>query len=245
MPVKKKAAAALAIPRLEMGSTTVWLEGRTGLICHRMGAKAKRQLLLGGRKKTAAEKLKLKHHPEEEYRDSMHIVAGAFADTDVVFPASAVKSAMATAALVVEGIKSTDVKRLVYVPEEWIPVYGVPQLRMDVTRSADIGKTPDIRTRAYFPEWTTCVTIEFAKPALSEKAIVALLANAGIMCGIGDFRQEKGKGNFGTWVIGSDGGKPAYALEDQRDAIKDPRAANEETRRLYEEYHLAIADGRE
>jgi hypothetical protein len=33
---------------------------------------------------------------------------------------------------------------------------------------------------------------------------VSLLANAGVIVGIGDFRQEKGRGSFGTFAVSGD-----------------------------------------
>ena len=36
---------------------------------------------------------------------------------------------------------------------------------------------------------------------LGGMGITSLLQNAGTICGIGDFRQEKGKGGFGTWTV--------------------------------------------
>ena len=246
MPTKKT-DTGIHVPLLAMEQATFKLVGSTGLFCHRMGQKSKNDLLLGAKKKTAAERQKLKHHPEQEFRDSMHVFEKFHDHSEIVFPATAIKSAMATAALVVEGIKATDVKRLVFIPDEWVPIFGVPRLRMDITRSADIAKTPDVRTRAYFDKWATEVTIRYATPALSLAAISALLANAGIMCGIGDYRQEKGKGHFGTWtVLQAKASIPAefLNLDAQREAVKDPVPFGKETEKLMEEYYTAVAEGR-
>ena len=141
----------IVIQTVERERVTIPLVGTSGLYCHRMSAKAKHQLMLGGKRKTMAEKAQLKHDPIAEFHDSMHVRPGMFEGTDIVFPAMALKSAMATAALMVDGVKKTDVHRLVYIEDEFVPVYGVPRIRMDITRSADINKTPDVRTRAYLP----------------------------------------------------------------------------------------------
>ena len=163
-----------------------------------------------------------------------------FEGTDIVFPAMALKSAMATAALMVDGVKKTDVHRLVYIPDEFVPVYGVPRIRMDITRSADINKTPDVRTRAYFREWATQIIVDFVRPVLSVKAIMALLYNAGLVCGIGDFRQEKGKGSYGTFEPTSS--IPAELMDHatQRAALDNPEYDNEETKELLEVYDAAV-----
>jgi len=38
-------------------------------------------------------------------------------------------------------------------------------------------------------------------PTLNETAIARLLETAGLVIGVGDFRQEKGKGNYGQFQI--------------------------------------------
>ena len=147
---------------------------------------------------------------------------------------------MATAALVVAGIRKTDVQRMIYIPEDRIPIFGVPELRSDVVRSADINKTPDIRSRAYFPRWATAVTIEWAKPFLSEQAVTNLLHNAGRVCGIGDWRQEKGMGSYGTFTVEKIGDLPddksLLDKQAQWHAITNPVSANAETTDLLAEF---------
>ena len=239
MPAKKE--DAILIERVKMETIPIKLVGMTGLYCHRMSAKAKRQLMIGGQKKTRAERIELKHQPRDEFRDSMHIHEGYHEYTHVKFPSMAIKSAMATAALSVAGVRKADVQRLVFFPDEWVPIFGVPRLRMDITRSADIGKTPDVRTRAYFPEWGTELLIQYVKPVLTPKAIVSLLYNAGIMCGIGDFRQEKGKGSYGTFEPTNDPWPESMTDPDaQWDAIQNPVPDNEESAELLEEFDLEV-----
>ena len=72
---------------------------------------------------------------------------------------------------------------------------------MDIVRSADMNKTPDVRTRAYLPQWCAEVTVKYVVPTLSAHSIVSLLSNAGTIVGIGDFRQEKGRGSYGTFAV--------------------------------------------
>ena len=230
----------IVIQTVQREKVTIQIVGTSGLYCHRMSAKAKHQLMLGGRKKSAAERLELKHDPIAEFHDSMHVRHGMFEGTDIVFPAMALKSAMATAALVVAGVRKTDVQRLVYIEDEFVPVYGVPRVRMDITRSADINKTPDVRTRAYFSEWATQITVDFVRPMLSHTAIMALLYNAGVVCGIGDFRQEKGKGSYGTFEPTT---SIPVALMDhaaQAAAMADPQPDNDETTELLKVYGVAV-----
>jgi hypothetical protein len=111
---------------------------------------------------------------------------------------------MATAALETPGVTKTSVQRLIFLPQQRINVWGKPYLKMDVVRSADMAKTPDIRTRAYLPRWCAEVDIAFVAPTLSVHSVVSLLSNAGVIVGIGDFRQEKGRGSFGTFAVAGD-----------------------------------------
>ena len=160
----------------------------------------------------------------------------------VKFPVTAFKSAMATAALATPGMKKADVLRMVYVPAEFCPVFGIPKLRMDITRSSDIGRTPDVRTRAVFEEWATQFDIEFIRPQLSIHSISMLLNNAGLVCGVGENRQEKGKGSFGTFETASEIPAHLANLADaQRAAISQPEPADQETADLLEEYATALA----
>lgn len=191
----------IEVDPLKVGSVTVWLKGRTPLICNRMAAKAMRDLLCPkGRKGKAEREQTLKHDPLSEFRNSMNLRVGT-GPTRIVFPAPAVKGAMATAALETKGTNKTQIGRLVWVEGYSLDVYGVPELHMSVVRSADMNKTPDVRTRAILREWCLPVTVKFVQPQMSEAAIFQLLCNGGIIVGIGDFRQEKGKGNFGQFDV--------------------------------------------
>ena len=63
----------IVIQTVERERVTIPLVGTSGLYCHRMSAKAKHQLMLGGKRKTMAEKAQLKHDPIAEFHDSMHV----------------------------------------------------------------------------------------------------------------------------------------------------------------------------
>ena len=242
------ADAGISIVKLDKGTTRVWVRGTTGLYCHRMAEKAKRDLLIGSRKKTTAEKQTLKHDPIEEFRASMNVIDGLDDNTRVFMPATAFKSAMATAALEVPGVKKTQANRLVSILGEWVPIYGIPSLRLDVVRMADMSRTPDIRSRAYFPEWGTVIEIAYMKPALSEKTVLTLLENAGEIIGVGDFRQEKGKGSYGKFSIADERerGKPPFPagmmdIAAQTQAIQTPASDNAETAELLELFEVEKA----
>jgi len=202
MALKKAETGTLQIDALKQGRIRLRLIGTTPMYMNSMSIKAKRDLLLGGGKKTAAQKKELKHDPESEFRASAHTKREG--DTFLCFPAPGVKSAMATAALETAGVTKSSVQRLIFLPEQKIQVWGKPYLKMDVVRSADMNRTPDIRTRCYLPRWVAEVDIAYTMPTLSAHAIISLLANAGAIVGLGDFRQEKGRGSYGTFAVAGD-----------------------------------------
>lgn len=237
---KPTAATTMEIHALKQGRIKLRMIGQTPLYFNSMGAKAWRDLLVGGGKKTAAEKKNIKHNPEQEFRDSVY--KKSTGDTYLCFPAAGVKGAMATAALETEGIKKTSVQRLIFLPESQIQVWGKPYLKMDIVRSADMNKTPDVRTRAYLPNWCAEVDIKFVTPTLSAFSIVSLLQNAGTIVGIGDFRQEKGRGSYGTFSVASseEMGEQEEIWDDitqearevQELAMEYPECADDQTREL-------------
>jgi hypothetical protein len=234
----------IEVEPLRVGSMDVWIKGITPLFFNRLATKAKRELLFPRGRKTTAEKQQLlKHDPMAEYRDTMGKRAGR-GPTRIVMPAPAIKGAMATAALETKGTNKTQIGRLVWVTGYSVDVYGVPKLDMRPVRSADMNKTPDIRTRAILPEWCMMVTIQFVKPQMSEQAIMQLLSNGGIIVGVGDFRQEKGKGNFGQFEVSTEAACKKIVkeggLKAQDEAIKNPDCFDADSEELLGWFHEEV-----
>lgn len=239
MAKKPAEPTTLIIDALKQGRVTMRIIGSTPMYYNAMSVKAKRSLLIGGGKKTASEKKEIKHDPENEFRDSVYKTRTG--PTLLAFPAAGIKNGMATAALVTDGVKKTDVQRLIFLPQEKISIWGKPFLRMDVVRSADMNRTPDIRTRAFLPRWCAEIDIAFVTPNLSVHSIGSLLNNAGLVSGLGDFRQEKGKGSYGTFRLVSTEEDEALwedltqneAREVQEAALAEPETHDDETRELW------------
>lgn len=239
---KTNETAEITVAPLRRGSVKLRIIGETPLFQNRMSAKAKQQLLVGGRKKTKVERLEVKHNPLVEYRDSAEIMTSG--PTALGLRVVAVKAAMATAALETPGLTKTSAQRLLFMPGDLVPLYGTPQLRMDVVRSADINKTPDVRTRAFLPRWGAEIEVQYIVPQLSVASVVTLLCNAGVLVGVGDFRQEKGKGAFGSFRVLGEGedddewndlvanhGRAAQAM-----ALEAPDYADSDTADLMEHF---------
>lgn len=202
-PQKASAETEISVMRVHRGRVTVCVLGMTPMIYHRLAAKAQRELLLPSRKKNRNEKeTTLKHDPITEYRDSVHSSADPRNETLLTIPSVSFKSGMRNAAIDIPGSATkAAIGRLAYVEGDYVNLFGIPKLHMAIVRMSGMDRTPDVRTRAIVPEWACKLTISYVKPVLTEEVIVNLLAGAGIMQGIGDFRTEKGKGNFGAFEL--------------------------------------------
>lgn len=201
MPAKAKSKdIAIEVMQIDKGSISFLIKGTSPLIFHRMSEKVKQELLFPKGRKTAADKAtSIKHNPIEEYRDSVYRSKNK--ETLLMVPSMMFKGAISNAALDIPGATKAQIGRLVYVVGDEVPIYGVPELLMSVTRSSDMNRTPDIRTRAIVREWCCVVNVDFIKPNLNEKTISDLMAAAGIIAGIGDYRQQKGKSSYGQFEL--------------------------------------------
>ena len=204
MPTAKKDTVTINVTKLVQKVCVLRLIGTTPLYQNRMSAKAKQEFLVGGGKgKSKQEKAFLKHDPIQEFRDAAEVVPGG--PTALGMKVIAVKAAMATAALDTGGVFKTEIQRLLFMPGDMSPLYGTPSLKMDIVRQAGMSKTPDIRTRPFLPTWGTEIEMRYVTPQLNLTSLFNILCNAGVLVGLGDYRQEKGKGNFGSFrVISAD-----------------------------------------
>lgn len=239
--------AEIMILDIQQGHATFQIVGTTPLIFNCVSEKAWRALLgpeATGRKTKADRAQDFKHTPLDEYRNSVY----RWQDRDdtptrLKMPSPAFKGAICTAALDLKGIAKTEIGRLTWIEGYSTSIWGIPCLKMDIVRSADMAKTPDVRTRACLPEWCAEITIGFTQPKLNARTVAQLLAAAGITVGIGDFRQEKGKGDFGKFYLVEDkdatflrikktGGRAA-----QDAALLNPIFFDDQTERMFQ-WHL-------
>jgi len=191
----------IEVSPIKTRTVEVAIIGTRPFIMNRQSEKVKRELLLpSGRKTNADRASSLKHDPLAEYRAAPYRLPD---DAPVLLgtPASAFKKGMMTAALRLPGVRKTEIAQLLWVEGDLIPIYGVPELFMSVTRSADINRTPDIRTRCIVPEWATAIRVTYATPILNESSVINLLVAAGQFSGIGDWRPEKGAGTYGQYSV--------------------------------------------
>lgn len=238
MVKKTQATTELSVVMIQTGRIEVCLLGTSPLILNAMSEKSRQGLLFPSPTKNSAERAgSLKHDPIEEYRNSVYRHRDNDHPTRLFFPAGAFKKAMSSAALDMPGLKKAQVGRLVWIEGNDIDIYGIPQIYTTVVRSADMNRTPDMRTRAILPQWACRLTINYVRPLLKERDIGTLLGAAGIIVGIGDGRQEKGAFSFGQFeVVAMDDKRWANVTKlgrkGQDAALATPAFYDEETEKL-------------
>lgn len=247
MATKSTSSDEIQIIQINTGTITVAVVGSTPLILNRMSEKAKRELLMPAPKKTAADKAaNLKHNPMDEFRASPVTLRDESEPTLLAVPATAFKGSMRTAALDLPGAKKSQIGRLTYIPGEFVGIYGIPKIYSTIVRSADMNRTPDVRTRCIVPKWAALLNITFVKPIMREQAIANLLAAAGITVGVGDFRPEKGAGNYGQFeVVGADDDRLNELMRtggraQQIEAMANPEAYDEDTEELLSWFDVEV-----
>lgn len=245
-PKKSDDTGPIVIRTPQRESIDVFAIGAMPKIFNAVSEKAKRELLFpAGTKNRAARESSLKHEPMLEYRNSVYRFIEDTEETRLCIPATAFKAALLSAALRTPGVMKTEIGQLLYVRSlvpakpDYIPVWGLPQMSMMVVRNSDISRTPDIRTRAIMPVWCCKFRLVFTKPLLNASTCVNLLGTAGMICGVGDFRQEKGKGSYGQFEL-VDPGDPLWSeiatnggREAQDAALENPEYYDHDTLALY------------
>lgn len=240
MVTKKKKSESVDVVCIEEMKLDFCILGRSpGIIMNAMSEKTKRILLMPPPPKNRVEKhTTLKHVPIEEYRDSCYKSMNDSLPTRILLPSTCFKASAASVAKDVPGVTGAQIKRLVHVKGAYVHIYGIPKIHTAVVRNSDVNRTPDIRTRACIPEWACYLSLSFTKPILKEPDVVRLLANAGFMCGVGDWRSERGSGNYGQFELVEEN-NPDFqriikngGLAAQDAALLDPSPYDSETAEL-------------
>ena len=117
----------------------------------------------------------------------------------VCIPPTAFKKAMLTASTLMKGKKKTHLKQQLYVCGNSIPIeYSQMVPRMDMVRTSGMSRTPDVRFRPMFEDWSAKLLLQFTDD-LPVQTIIEMLSRAGHV-GIGEWRPEK-DGTFGTFEV--------------------------------------------
>lgn len=222
------------------GKMDVFVVGMSPFICNRLSEKAARELLMPrpGRLSAADKKTNLKHDPMSEFRASPYTILDETAPTFLAVPAGAFKGAICNAALDTGGISKAQIGRLTWIVGYDLPLFGIPQILLSIVRNSDQNHTPDVRSRAIVPQWATAFSINYVEPNLRNQHVADLLTNAGLICGVGDWRQQKGSGSFGQFRLVAPNDPDFLHLRktagraEQIEAMANPEPHNAETKEL-------------
>jgi len=244
---KPKDESEVFVMEVMQGAMDFCVIGTSPIILNRMSEKAQRELLMPKGRKNAAEKAStLKHDPLAEFRASPYMAQGDTGATRLQLLASMFKGAMRTAALDIPGAKKAQIGRLVYIEGDRVDLFGLPKLLMSVTRSADMNRTPDVRSRAIVPEWACRIRVKFVKPIMREQSVANLLAAGGITAGVGDWRVEKGAGSYGTFRLCAPSDPDFVRITKtgtraaQDDALANPECYDDETQSLLSWFDVEV-----
>lgn len=118
----------------------------------------------------------------------------------VCVPPAAFKAAMISASVGLKGLKKTHLRLQLFVVGQSIPIaYSKMTPRMDWVITSGMSRTPDVRFRPEFSDWSAKLVIQYAD-TLDESLVEDLLSRAGDV-GVGEWRPEK-NGSFGTFRVG-------------------------------------------
>ena len=173
MAIKKTETAEISVMQVQRGQIEFLILGNSPFISNAMSAHVRQELLFPSQKKNSAEKAStLKHDPLAEFRRSMYTDPSDTAETRVVMPSTSFKKSLMGAALDLPGVAKTQIGRLTYVDGAYVSIYGIPKIMLSVVRNSDIGRTPDVRSRAIIEKWAAKVSVIYTKPLIKESAII-------------------------------------------------------------------------
>jgi hypothetical protein len=238
MAKKAKSEHGIIVNEIEVKWVTFFLLGTSPLITNRFQQKAWQELLLPSlAKNQAALEQSLKHDPFAEFRGSVYKNRDAKSKAMVHFPSGAFHAAICDAALDMPGAKKAQIERLTKVVDVHIDLFGIPNIFCAMVRNSDISRTPDVRTRAIFPEWAVKIRVQYVTAIITERSVANLTGAAGKIIGIGDWRSQKG-GNFGSFDMVSENDASWKRIVEkqgrvaQQKAFATPTFYDEETEEL-------------
>lgn len=197
----KATEETVEIQELHTRRVTYCIVGETPLIMNRFSEKARQEMLLPAPKKNKAEKASsLKHDPVLEFRSGIYMTRDANAPTAVHLPTNAFHKAVGQAAIDIPGQAKSVMLRLTSVCTATVNLYGNPSLFCRMVRSSGMNAAPDIRTRPIFAEWACEIEFQIVSNLVKEAQVTNLLAAAGTIVGMCDWRPQKG-GSYGRFRL--------------------------------------------
>ena len=218
VPAKKDddaAAQTIQIRRARLVPFRLWVLGTTPLITHSWSEKAKREML--GTQLKVIRGGKAARDPNQDYVDSLYQMG----DGVYGFPATGLKKAILAPAHKDRGIARSSTQQALWIHHEMVRVQPAfagaicdmpliriigakPEMREDMGRvGVGLSKKATLLYRAQFWPWAFYVTGQINQDVISLDTLATLIYEAGLICGIGEWRNEK-NGIFGAFKVANE-----------------------------------------
>lgn len=192
------AKKSVEVKEFSIREVVVPITGISPLVIHAWSQKAMIEIA----NKQAGKAKNKKHEvriPEEEFEAAKHKSPQGWDG----FPAAGFKAAMIRGAKMI-GMVMKDTQTSFFVKADCeetqlVEIIGSCRMRTDMVR-VGMGAA-DLRYRPEYLNWSANLTIEFNAGMISVDQIYQLIKAAGYGCGIGEMRPEKGKFNFGRFIL--------------------------------------------
>ena len=199
------------IPAINIQYATIKVVGDSPLIVHKWSEKAKKEILDKQMKKAKAKGHDAKD-PVRDFIDSLYWLDGEPEEKTEEGFAKAIQSGARfgfpsvafKASAVAAGYRSGVTKNLVsmygafHIDGEFVEINGVPDMREDMCK-VGMG-VADIRYRGEFKDWSATFQVKYNASAISLEQLVNLFNLGGFVCGLGEWRIEKG-GTYGAYHV--------------------------------------------
>lgn len=202
-------ANPITIDRVSSETMLVPILGTTPLIMHNFSEKARKQMLDGMQGK---KKVKEPKDPVAEYEAAFYRIADDDGRERYGFPVTGFKAAtIGGARFYGKSISMTALRQFLFYkgiltkadPQPLVEIFGDPEMREDVVRLSGPARTPDLRYRPMFRDWTATLTVTYVKSSIDKSSVLSLIEAGGMGVGVGEWRPEK-SGEFGTYRIDPD-----------------------------------------
>jgi len=189
----------IILPKIRKRWLDVTVQGITPFLSHRFSPEAIEEM--EGKKEKRAKGTRKAKDPKALYLQSLYPVPGA-ANSVYGIPAVAFKQSMVRACRHKADRSMAEMKGIIFVEGYILPIRD-SKPEMD-SRIARIRGTADLRHRGVFRgPWKVDLSIRIIADTVSPEEVLELLALAGELVGVGDYRPEKA-GEFGRFeIIGS------------------------------------------
>lgn len=196
--------STISIPQPSIVVVHADLQGvEPGLILNPFGRKAEEQLLASMQKKNP--KLRTDKNPEREYKERLAEVTVDKKKGLYWISLLSFKNAMCRGAKPIDKLAMTDIRGGVFVEHDGITENGKPAAYIKGTPSqltchVRNKQSADLRTRVLLTDWSYQLRFSVDTSMVSVDQAIAALVNAGVGCGVGDWRPEK-NGVHGRWEV--------------------------------------------